>query len=148
MEAYLCSDLNSPQCSTKRRFYATKGKELNWSAILWSSLEGSQDRGTIKISANRAQGTFGWTSGNYLAGGRDKFECYFASTTSSGNFAYNSSHTGSFPSGFTDTQTRPTTNVITIRSCAYETRANVVIYNWEGASNVSVDLSSVLSGDV
>jgi hypothetical protein len=43
----------------------------------------------------------------------------------------------------------PTTNVVFLLPNAYEAnRASIVIYNWQGLSNVSVDLSSVVASGV
>jgi hypothetical protein len=50
----------------------------------------------------------------------------------------------------TYTQTLPTQNVIVVRPNQYETgRGNIVVYNWQNSSNVSVDISSLglTSGD-
>jgi hypothetical protein len=50
--------------------------------------------------------------------------------------------------GYADSKvsTKPTTNVIRVRPSPYENgRANIVVYNWAGASSVAVDLSSVLA---
>jgi hypothetical protein len=93
--------------------------------------------------------TGGTITGNYFAGGEQKFDCSFSGTTISRNFTYYEAiagHVGTFPSGFGQTTSRPTTNAIYVRPWSYETgKATVVVYNWTGALSVSVDLSSVMS---
>jgi hypothetical protein len=87
-------------------------------------------------------------SNNYMGGGELKLDCTFSGTTISNNFVWHEALAGSdiasIPSGFGATATQPTSNKVVVRQSKYEPgRSNVVIYNWTGASSVSVDLSSV-----
>jgi hypothetical protein len=95
--------------------------------------------------------TGGTITGNYFAGGEQKFDCSFPGTTINSNFTYYETvagHVGTFPPGFGQTTSRPTTNAIYVRPWSYETgKATVVVYNWTGALSVSVDLSSVISNE-
>ncbi len=86
-----------------------------------------------------------WTN-NYVGGRYVEFQSPFSTSSTSGNLTWYTDIAGSLPSGFGGTGTKPTTNVIKIYLNAYESgRADVVIFNWEQASNVTVDLSSFLS---
>jgi hypothetical protein len=87
----------------------------------------------------------GLISGNYVAGGTQKL-AGFSGTTVSNNFVWYESLEGAIPGGTgnTWTQTRPSTNRVFVRESQYETgRANIVAFNWTGASTVSVDLSGI-----
>ncbi len=83
---------------------------------------------------------------NYLVG---RFQVWNAQLSSmSGNTIYGSVE-GFSPSDYpsnTFTATQPSDNMVSVRPNKYEAgRANVVVYNWTGASSVQVDLSGVLS---
>ena len=90
--------------------------------------------------------TGGNISNNYFGGGEFKIPASFSGTTINNNYAWNEAVVGNLPSGSgnTWTSTRPTSNKVVVRQSQYDAgRANVVVYNWTGASSVSVDLSSV-----
>lgn len=71
--------------------------------------------------------------GNYFAGKVSVPAARWTSLTQSGNTTVGS--------------TIPGTNKIIVRANPYETgRGHVAIYNWTGATSVTVDLSSILSG--
>ena len=90
--------------------------------------------------------TGGNISNNYFGGGEFKIPASFSGTTINNNYAWDEAVVGNLPSGSgnTWTSTRPTSNKVVVRQSQYDAgRANVVVYNWTGASSVSVDLSSV-----
>jgi phosphodiesterase/alkaline phosphatase D-like protein len=93
--------------------------------------------------------TGGTITGNIFAGGEQKFDCSFSGTTINNNSTYYQAlagHVGAFPSGFGQTTSRPTSNVVIVRPSQYETgRANIIVYNWQNLSSISVDLSAVMS---
>jgi hypothetical protein len=78
----------------------------------------------------------------------------YLSATTSGDFIWNSER-HSFPewrnvTGFDGTSSyvggSPTGTKVFVRSNRYESgRANIVVYNWDNAENVSIDVSSVLA---
>ena len=87
-------------------------------------------------------------SNNYIGGGEVYFNGSFSGTTVSNNFTWYEYTNTSFPSGTGNTWTssRPASNQVFIRKSQYEAgRANIVVYNWSGASSVTVDLSSIYS---
>jgi hypothetical protein len=86
-------------------------------------------------------------SGNYVGGGTQKF-ANFTGTTFTNNFIWYESLEGTIPAGTGNTlrTSRPTANKVFVRKSLYEPgRANVVVFNWTGASSVSVDLSAIYS---
>jgi hypothetical protein len=108
---------------------------------------------TIDFGYNQGSGTIaaGNVSNNYIDAGEIYFNAAFSGTTFANNFITSGYVRGSVPSGSgnTVTSSRPTANKVFVRPSQYEPgRANVVVYNWQGGSSVTVDMSSVLkTGD-
>ena len=88
-------------------------------------------------------------TGNDFAGGKITLYKNAGLTWSNNLVYYTAFADGSDPApanpGGITTTTRPSSNWISVRANKYEAgRANIVVYNWQGAPTVSVDLSGVL----
>ncbi|HPO58261.1 MAG TPA: hypothetical protein PLV53_05390, partial [Anaerolineaceae bacterium] len=87
-----------------------------------------------------SKGSITWDNNKYYAGSGSLFKVNDSAKT----FDTWKSATG-FDKNSTYSSSRPTSNVIFVKPNKYEAgRGNIVVYNWEKRSSVSVDLSSIL----
>jgi hypothetical protein len=102
------------------------------------------DMGWNPYGAGLANATI---TGNYIGGGRLKFQMPITGNIS-GNTIYYGSMAGASESDFpnnTWTTSPPAANNVVVIPNKYEAgRANIAVYNWSHASSVQVDLSGVL----
>jgi hypothetical protein len=108
---------------------------------------------TVMLGYSQGSGTVsgGNISNNYIYGGEVYFNASPSGLTFNNNLVSSGYIRGSAPSGSgnTVTSSKPTANKVFIRPNQYEAgRANVIVYNWQGNSSVTVDLSAICkSGD-
>ena len=100
----------------------------------------------LKIGYSSGTLSGGNISNNYIAGGGWSGACSFSGTTTNSNTAYLQYSEGtSFPGSVTNSRPSGLAGPF-IHKSQYETgRAVITLFNWSGASSVSVDLSSVFN---